>query len=961
MELNNKIHGFKFTKKDEVSDIGATLYEGEHEKSGAKILYIDRKDTNKTFAIAFKTIPEDSTGVFHILEHSVLCGSDKYPVKEPFVELLKSSLKTFLNAMTYPDKTVYPVSSRNDKDFLNLVSIYMDAVLHPVAVSKPEIFYQEGWHYEVGENGELGYKGVVFNEMKGAYSSVDEVEMTEIASLLYEGSTYGLDSGGNPTVIPSLTYEEFCSAHARFYHPSNSRIILDGSVDLDKTLELLNSYLCDYDRIEINTDIPFITPSGRKEKTVTYELGAGEDETNKCRLAFGFMSAPYSDRRTLEALSVAIDAIAGSNEAPFKKAILDSGIAEDVNFIPYDGIQENSVTLELKNLKECDIPTAEALVFDTLRGIIEGGIDKKAITASLNSIEFRLREQDTATFPQGLGFALGTLDTWLYGGEPSAALAFDDDFKFLREALSGDYYESVLRTVFLESCHSAKVVMLPSKTLGEEREKNEKDRLASAKAEMTESDIEELRERERVLLEWQNTPDSKEALDTIPKLLLSDIEKEPEYHPSVGYEIDGVPAFFTPAPSRGIIYTSLLFDISDFTKEELFLAGLICDLYKNLETESYSVTELQNAIKTELGNISSAVVVGTKDGVTTPYMKVSASALASNTAKLLELLSELILKTKFTDTSAIGKIVKQLRSSVAEGISASGHAAGIARSAAQVNTEAALGEYIDGIESYLMIKAIDSDYENLSARLSDALSSVAKKIYTRVRLTAFHTGERNDEFMSALVSVFAEGEDFSHGTKIKPFGKKTEGVLIPSGVSYAALTANATDDGSPSHGSLAVARSILSYGFLWGEIRVKGGAYGAGFVRRKSGIAGFYTYRDPDAKHSVETFAKSGDFLREFAESGEDYTGFIIGAIGDSDLLVTPKVLSAMTIASFISGETYEDKKARRLEMLNTSCEDLLKCADTVDRIVECGGAVVLGGKEKLDAFGDKLDRVIEI
>ena len=959
MKVLDKIHGFKFTREVAVSDIGATLYEGVYEKNGAKLLYIDRKDNNKTFSIAFKTIPEDSTGVFHILEHSVLCGSDKYPVKEPFVELLKGSLKTFLNAMTYPDKTVYPVSSRNEKDFLNLVDVYMDAVLHPLAVSKPEIFYQEGWHHEIhSKEEEMIYKGVVFNEMKGAYSSVDEIEMSETAALLYEGTTYGLDSGGDPTVIPDLSYEEFCAAHARYYHPSNARIILDGSVDLDKTLALLDSYLKDYDYLDINTDIPGVVPKGKREKTVEYEISEGEDPVGKCRLCLGFMSADHSDRRTLAALSIAIDAIAGSNEAPFKKAILDTGIAEDVTFISYDGISENSLMLEVKNIKEEDRASAEELVFKTISELCESGIDKKTLTASINRIEFNLREQDMVTFPAGLAFSLSALDTWLYGSAPELALKFEDDFAFLREAINTDYFEKLLRKIFLESNHSAALFLKPSAALGEERARVEKERLAAAKASMSTEETDRAIALTLRLEEWQKSQDTPEALATLPKLELSDIDPEPERYPIEEYELSGIKSVFTEADSRGIIYTNLLFDISDFTEREIFLASLANELFKNLDTENYGAIDLQNAIKTDLGSLSSAIVVGKKGETVTPYLKIGGSALVSKTDALRELMREVFLKTEFTDRDAIGRIIKQLRSGIAESISASGHAVAIARSAALTDREAAVCEYIDGVENYLMVKELDKNFDSEFSRLSNELAAICKRIFTKTRLTIFHTGEKNDKFMNELIELFPTGEDFPRGSRVEPLGKVREGILIPSGVSYAGLTANV---GSEHQGALAVVRSVLSYGYLWNEIRVQGGAYGAGFVRRKSGITGFYTYRDPDAARSVGCFAGSGRFLREFAKTDGDVSTFIIGAIGDSEPLVTPKVLSGLAIAAVIRGESFEDRRRVRREMLSVGREELLACADIVDRIIEIGAPVVVGGKEKLDAFGDGLDRVIEI
>lgn len=962
MKIEKNIHGFEFISSREIPELSGTLHEAVYKKNGAKLLFIDREDTNKTFAIAFKTIPTDDTGVFHIIEHSVLCGSEKYPVKEPFVELLKGSLKTFLNAFTFPDKTMYPVSSRNDKDFLNLVDIYMDAVLHPLAVKKKEIFYQEGWHYELHDKAdELIYKGVVFNEMKGAYSSADEVEMEEISSLLYNGSCYGRDSGGNPVAIPSLTYEDFVASHARYYHPSNARIILDGSVDLDKTLALLDGFLSEYEYLEIDSDIPMIAPAGHVEKTIAYEISAGEDPEGKARICMGFATSDFSDRKTVAALSILSDAIAGTNEAPFKKTILDSGLCEDVNFIAYDGIQQNSMLIELKNVKEENIDRLKALCFDTLRGLVNAGIDKSALTASHNSLEFRMREQDMATFPAGIAYAITALDTWLYGGDPMDSLSFENDIAFLREALEGDYYEELVRRIFLESTHSATLYMLPSTMLGEQRIAAEKSKLALAKTNMTEEDLDELIALNETLEAWQKTPDSEEALKTIPSLSVADINPVPEKYPSVEYELCGAPALFTESASRGITYTNLLFDISDFTKDELCIASLFTELLKNVATENYDAVTLQNKIKSELGSLSFSSLVASKNSDATPYVQVGISCLDTKRDSAVELCSEVMLKSRFDDKTVIEIIVKQIKSQGAEAIAASGHSVAFSRSAAYVSREAAIAEYTDGLENYLWIKALEKNFAQRADELCEDLARIAAKIFTKKRVIACHSGTRADDYMTKMLEALPEGESFERGSKIEPLGARREGILIPASISFASKAANVYSVSDKLHGSMGVVRSILSYGHLWNAIRVQGGAYGAGFIKRNNGTVGYYTYRDPDANRSLGIFDESSAFLRSVAESGDDITNFIIGALGDSDPLITPKVLSALSVSSYLRAETYEDRVRARTELVSTGKDELLAMADLLDRAFESSGACVVGGKDKLDALGEKLDTIIEI
>ena len=960
--MNNKvIHGFRFVSERALPELEATLREAVYEKNGAKLLFIDRKESNKTFSIAFKTIPTDDTGVFHIIEHSVLCGSDKFPVKEPFVELLKGSLKTFLNAMTFPDKTMYPISSRNDKDFLNLVDVYMDAVFNPIAMRKPEIFMQEGWHYELhSPEEEMLYKGVVFNEMKGAYSSADELMMSSIAKLLYKGTCYSHDSGGDPLAIPNLTYEQFVASHKKFYHPSGAFIFLDGAVDLDKTLALLDSYLSKYEYQELDTEIVALTPAGHTEKTISYEISENEDPEGKARVCLGFYAGDYTERRRAVALAIIIAAIAGSNDSPFKKKMLDLGICEDVNFSTYDGIRDNSILIEIKNVKVENMKLAESEALRILREILDTGIDKELLSAFFNNLEFRIREQDNPSQPSGITYAISALDTWLYGGDPMDALAFEDDLAYLREKLGTDYYEAVLRETILESSHSATLYMIPSATLGEERVAEEKRVLKAKKESMSPDELNDTIAANTRLEEWQRSDDSEQALATIPALTKDDISPLPEEYPIEKYNLDETEALFTPIASRGILYTKLLFDVGDLTAEELSLASLLAELLKNLPTSEFDTVSLQTKIKSELGSFVPSILTATKNGIATPYFLVGISALVSKLGAVPKITEQVLLNTLFEDTSAIGKIVRQIKIGAQEGISASGHAAAMGRCAAYVSSEAAMSEYIDGIENYLYIKKLDSEFDTASGALVEKLENLAKKIFTRKRLTVYHAGERNDAFIESLLQVFPEGSEMGERVKIEPLGVRREGILIPAQISFASQSGNVYELEETPHGSLTVIRSILSYGFLWNAIRVQGGAYGAGFTRRANGIAAFYTYRDPDANRSIDCFRQSADFLRQTAESGEDITNLIIGAIGDTDPLITPKLLSALALVTYLRGETFEDRARFRSEMINTSAPDLLRAADLIDKIT-AGGVCVIGGKDKLDACGDKLTSFIEI
>ena len=566
-----------------------------------------------------------------------------------------------------------------------------------------------------------------------------------------------------------------------------------------------------------------------------------------------------------------------------------------------------------------------------------------------------------ATFPAGIAYAISALDTWLYDGDPMDALAFEEEIAYLRSMLDGDFYEKILEKYILNSTHSATLYMIPSATIGEEKERAERERLAKIKADMNGDEIEEIVELTERMEKWQQTPDTEEALATIPKIAVSDINELPEKLEFSESVIDGVTAAFAKSDSRGIIYTSLTFDISDFNEDELFGVSILADLYKNVGTESMSAVELQNKIKTELGVFNTSTIVATKDKVVTPYFQVSVSVLKSKLDSVADITREVLLCSVFDDKDSIGKIIRQLKLGSQEGMSASGHSLGFGRAAAYTILEAAVKEHLGGLENYLKLRALDTDYEKYADELSVFMKALAKKIFTKKRLSVQYSGEWCEGYFENIVSLFPEGEDFERGTKIMPLGIRNEGILIPAFVSFAAMAGYVLKYYDNMHGSISVARSILSYEYLWNSIRVQGGAYGAGFIERANGAVGFYTYRDPSAQRSVGIFKKTSEFLRKFAEENDNIDGFIIGAIGDSEPLITPKVLNALVLVARLSGDTYEKKVQRRREMLNTSKEDLTRLADALDGITSEAGVTIVGGKAQLDAAEDIIDIIIEI
>ena len=962
MKPNDKLYGFKVKAESEISELRARLFEMEHEKSGARLLFLDREDENKTFSIAFKTIPEDSTGVFHIIEHSVLCGSEKYPVKEPFVELLKGSLNTFLNAMTFPDKTVYPVASRNDKDFLNLTSIYLDAVFHPAMLKNENIFKQEGWHFEIDENGNMSRSGVVLNEMRGAYSSADTLGNYHQMNMLYPDTCYGVESGGKPEFITDLTYEQFVGSHKKYYHPSNSEIFLDGSVNLDEVLPLIDSYLKEFDKKEIDFDIADQKPIKEQRRTIEYEISKNEPTENKTKMKLGFLATRFDEIEKKTAISVLIDAIASSNESPLKKRLIDSGLCEDVQLTSLDSVKQNAVGLDFYNVKDGKCDELYSLFVDTVRAISKNGIDKSLLEASLNSIEFKTRERDFGTLPSGIVFALSILETSLYGGDPKANLLYENTFKTVREWISTDYFEKLLLSLFIENEHRAILIMTPSQTLGEENAAAERETLEKIKASLSDAEIEAIKSEDASLKAWQQKPDGEEELKTLPSLTISDLDPTVKKIPEKITKQDGTTVILHDIATGKITYSELIFDATDLNEKEIFDLRLLVSLFGNVRTKNYKAIDFQNEIKRELGSFDLSVSPVTNNGSAKIYVTLSASVLDSNKNELIRLIPEALYTSDYTDKEILRNILRQMKLESEESFVTAGHAAGITRSAAYTSLESAVTEYYSGYEAHLSIKTLDKNFDEEFDAVKDRITALAKRIFTKERLTVALTGEPDEKFISEVISVINSGEKLeSSECKIKPLGVRREGILIPAQASYAEMTANLSAISEKFTGSLNVASTLTSFAYLWNAVRVQGGAYGVGMLARNNGTVGFYSYRDPSPLRTIGCYREAAGFLRAFAESGTDITNFIIGAVRDSSPLMTPKLMGSVQTMRYLRGISYEDECRRRKEILGTDKSALMKIADLLDKVTEVNAICIVADKEKLDSCKEILDTVLEL
>ena len=956
---NIENYGFTLVRSRDLSEIDATLYEFSHVKSGARIIYLDREDENKTFAIGFATPPEDDTGVFHIIEHSVLCGSKKYPLNDPFAELLKGSLNTFLNAMTYEDRTVYPVSSRCERDFLNLADVYLDAVLSPNMLENPAIFRQEGWHYEYDtEAKRLSYNGVVYNEMKGAYSSPDELGIATLNAALFSGTPYCHESGGKPTAIPDLTYEEFKDAHRKYYHPSGAKILLDGRIDLDKILPLINSHLSRFDKRDA------ICLAGKSEQKIvptveiSYEISENEDEHGKARLIYGFVFSDYADQEAHLTASVLCDILCGSNASPLKKALLEKGLCKDAAMYSMKS-RENTLVIEIRDADEERFDEIDETIKQVIGGLTARGIDKVKIESSLNSIEFRLRERDFGTLPTGIAFAMTMYGAWMYCDTPEETLLLNDVISSVKNKIGSDHFEKSLLAMTLDCPHRARVVMLPDKALGEKNNKDEIDRLSAILSSMNDDELKRICKEEEELRLWQQTEPDEETIETLPKLSLSDIPEKSERPFANITERNGVKILDCPIKTNGIVYISLLLDASDLAGEELIKLSMLSSALLNYPTEKQDALSLQNDIKANLGSLFASFSVGNRDGVAIPYLKIGAKALASKTDDLIRLISELLLTSKIEDPTELSNIVSQAKSQMEDMMIASGESVALSRAQASRNEAGAISEYLAGYEAYRVLSGIYKDKEKI-AGLTAEVAALLKKLVDRRRLTISFAGDVDCSFIDKLISIFPIGENAPVKITTPLCAERSEYFLLPSKVAYAVMSGK-SDRVSENLGYLRVARSILSYEYLWNTVRVQSGAYGTGFVPRKDGDLAFYSYRDPSPARSLGFYRESSKYLRSLVSENADITKFIIGAIGEYDTLITPRTATTIATADYFNGWTNEDEAKVRADMLKMTPDDLLTVADIIDEVLSDESIIIVGGQEHLDSLPEKPKRIIKI
>ena len=955
LTIGTKLHGFTVTNIRPVPDKDAVMVEMLYEKTGTELVWVKSAEVNKLFCVGFKTIPEDDTGVFHILEHSVLCGSAKYPVKEPFVELLKSSMNTFLNAMTFPDKTLYPVSSRNAQDFLNLTEVYLDAVFAPSILHNPNIFRQEGWHYEQdGEN--LTYNGVVFNEMKGAMSSVDEIAERGIMHLLFPDNCYRFNSGGEPTAIPDLTYEQFVDSYRRNYHPTNARIFLDGDIPVEETFSLLEEYLTGYEMGTKQT-LQLQVPVAREE-TVYYE--AAEDGTPKAQLVLGKILGKFDDKVDTLARIVLCDVLAGTNAAPLTRALLETGLCQDVTLTLSDGLIQPFMMLRLHNMDDANSDKLLEVIRNCCRELADKGISKKQLTASINQLAFRVKQMQE---PAGLIRCLNALDSWLYGGDPMQNLHYGDAFEALRDMAEKGGFEALLTEMLLDEAGLCTLRVLPSPTYGAQLREQETARLAKEKEAMSPAQLEELAEIFRDFTQWQQTPDTPEGLATLPVLALSEISPDPVLYDIREETASGVTVLRHRASTNGIVYLKAYFRLTDMTLEQLSQLALLPKLLGKLGAGGMDAAELQSEVKTYLGELRFAVDVNGKlddKAHCTPALVARCSVLQENLQKAEELLCTVLTATDFSQPERIREIVLQAENDAQQAGMMGGHTMAIAAVQAHYSAAAAAQEAIKGITHIRWLhdfaKEFDSRLESFVALVRNTLQTAV----CRKRLVLSLTEEGNSD-AAGLLARLPEGNEAPQKVAFVTDLPKKLGVKIPAQVSFASLGHNLGQTGTEYDGSARLVSNILSLACLWNEVRVRGGAYGAGMRIGNGGRLFTYSYRDPSPNRSLGVYRSMADFVKEFAASGQDITGFIISTVAETEPLIGPAEQGAVADINWFSGFDEEKARTERRQILEATTEELAKWCAPLEAMARDGAVCVVGYADALDACAEENLTVYDI
>ena len=957
------LKAYEVIQTEDLSDLKSEGILLKHKKSGARVLLMSNDDENKVFAIGFRTPPSDSTGVPHIMEHSVLCGSKEFPVKDPFVELVKGSLNTFLNAMTYPDKTVYPVASCNDKDFQNLMHVYMDAVFYPNIYQHDKTFRQEGWSYKLDNpEGELTISGVVYNEMKGAFSSPEGVLDRVVLNSLFPDTAYAVESGGDPEVIPELTYEQFLDFHRKYYHPSNSYIYLYGDMDMEEKLKWLDEkYLSEFDNEPVDSEIHLQKPfTEMKEVVQEYSIASEESEEDNTYLSYNKVVGTTLDEKLYLAFEILDYALLSAPGAPLKKALIDAGIGKDVSGSYDNGVYQPIFSVVTKNANVEQKEEFIKVIEDTLKDIVKNGINKKALRAGINYHEFRFREADFGNYPRGLMYGLQLFDSWLYDEEkPFIHMKAIPTFEFLKEQVETGYFEELIQKYLLDNTHGSIVIIKPERGRTARMDKELADKLQAYKDSLSKEEIEELVKETKELEEYQEEESAPEDLAKIPVLGREDISREiaPIYNKEM--ETSGVKMVHHEVETNGIGYATMMFDLSEIEEELLPYAGILQSVLGIINTKNYEYGELFNEINVHTGGIGTSLelytdVTKVKEKDFRATFEIKGKALYPKMDVLFSMMREILMESDLGDEKRLKEILAMLKSRLQMSFLSSGHTTAALRSLSYTSPIAKFKDDTDGIGFYEVVKDLEENFDEKKEMLIANLKKIAEKIFRKDNLMISYTSSESG--LAPMEEAFAKIADTLH-TEVKGEEtncvihcvKRNEGFKTSSKVQYVARTGNFIDGGAEYTGALQILKVILSYDYLWQNVRVKGGAYGCMSNFNRIGEGYLVSYRDPNLEKTMEIYEGVVDYLKNFNVDDRDMNKFIIGTISNIDRPMNPAAKGARSMNLYMNHVSAEMIKKERNQILDAQQADIRALAGVLQAVLDAGELCVIGSEEKIE------------
>ena len=957
------LNAYEVLQTEELSDLKSKGTLLKHKKSGARVLLMENDDENKVFTIGFRTPPSDSTGVPHIMEHSVLCGSKEFPVKDPFVELVKGSLNTFLNAMTYPDKTVYPVASCNDKDFQNLMHVYMDAVFYPNIYQNDKTFRQEGWSYKLDDpDGELTISGVVYNEMKGAFSSPEGVLDRVVLNSLFPDNAYSVESGGDPEVIPELTYERFLDFHRKYYHPSNSYIYLYGDMDMEEKLRWLDEkYLSDFENEPVDSEIHLQKPfTEMKEVVQEYSIASEESEEDNTYLSYNKVIGTTLDEKLYLAFEILDYALLSAPGAPLKKALLDAGVGKDISGSYDNGVYQPIFSVISKNANVEQKEEFVRVIEDTLKDIVKNGINKKALRAGINYHEFRFREADFGNYPRGLMYGLQLFDSWLYDEtKPFIHMQAIPTFEFLKEQVETGYFEELIQKYLLANIHGSIVIIKPERGRTARMDKELADKLQAYKDSLSKEEIDALVKATKELEEYQEEESAPEDLAKIPVLGREDISREiaPIYNKEL--ETSGVKLVHHGVETNGIGYTALLFDLSGIPEEKLPYISILQSVLGIINTKNYEYSELFNEINVHTGGIGTSLelytdVTKVKEKEFRATFEIKGKALYPKMNVLFSMMREILMESDLGDEKRLKEILAMLKSRLQMSFLSSGHTTAALRSLSYTSPMAKFKDDTDGIGYYEVVKELEENFEEKKAELIANLRQIAQQIFRKDNLIISYTSSADG--LAPMEEAFAKIADTLH-TEEKEAAtlceihcvKRNEGFKTSSKVQYVARTGNFIDRGVEYTGALQILKVILSYDYLWQNVRVKGGAYGCMSSFNRIGEGYLVSYRDPNLEKTMEIYEGVVDYLKNFNVDDRDMNKFIIGTISNIDRPMNPAAKGSRSMNLYMNHVSAEMIREERDQILDAQQSDIRALADVLQALLDAHELCVIGSEEKIE------------